>query len=378
VFGPAHVLIADDRAEHIPGCNMAFRRAVLIELGGFDPAYVTAGDDIDICWRLLDKGWEIGFHPAAFVWHHPRFRMSAYLRQQRGYGRSEALVEWRHPDRFTWTGHARWRGHIYGSIARPKWGRQRIYRGPYGSAAYQSVYRDGGDAMTLAHQIGVPVATLLVATAPLSFLSWYGALPSGAGLLALTSLIAVDQARVRPPNWLRHQRRIFRLRVGLLHLAQPLARLAGRYAARPGPTAVTGATPALPPPVSRAAGGTLVFATGGTREQFLAKIIERADFPKRRLRAGSGFVDYDATLKGSLLVRGALITSAHPVGWVQVRVRRTLRRLPAGALLLSVAGLALAEPLAAVALSVAGLLDIAWGYKRSGALLRNLTREGAR
>jgi O-antigen biosynthesis protein len=34
--GPIHVLIADDRAEHIPGCNMAFRRTVLGECNGVD------------------------------------------------------------------------------------------------------------------------------------------------------------------------------------------------------------------------------------------------------------------------------------------------------------------------------------------------------
>ena len=42
------------------------------EVGGFDPVYEAAGDDVDICWRALDRGWKIGFHPAAVVWHHRR------------------------------------------------------------------------------------------------------------------------------------------------------------------------------------------------------------------------------------------------------------------------------------------------------------------
>ena len=37
--GPVHVLLTDDIAEHIPGCNMSFRRDVLLEIGGFDPVY---------------------------------------------------------------------------------------------------------------------------------------------------------------------------------------------------------------------------------------------------------------------------------------------------------------------------------------------------
>src|SRR5271155_3267175 len=58
--GPTHVLISDEVAEHIAGCNMAFRRDVLLQLGGFDPVYRAAGDDIDICWRFQDAGYSIG------------------------------------------------------------------------------------------------------------------------------------------------------------------------------------------------------------------------------------------------------------------------------------------------------------------------------
>ena len=54
-------------AEHIPGCNMAFRREALEAIGGFDPQFRIAGDDVDICWRLQERGWTIGFCPAAVV-----------------------------------------------------------------------------------------------------------------------------------------------------------------------------------------------------------------------------------------------------------------------------------------------------------------------
>src|SRR5439155_503576 len=47
--GPMHVLISDADAEHIPGCNMAFRRSALEAVGGFDPRFRTAGDDVDLC-----------------------------------------------------------------------------------------------------------------------------------------------------------------------------------------------------------------------------------------------------------------------------------------------------------------------------------------
>jgi O-antigen biosynthesis protein len=53
---PAHVLLSDREAEHIPGCNMAFRVAHLEEIGGFDTRFRAAGDDGDVCWWLRQRG----------------------------------------------------------------------------------------------------------------------------------------------------------------------------------------------------------------------------------------------------------------------------------------------------------------------------------
>jgi hypothetical protein len=78
--GPIHVLLSDDVAEHIPGCNMAFRKDRLRAVGGFDPQFRRAGDDVDVCWRLQERGWTLGFSAAAMVWHHRRNSIRAYLR----------------------------------------------------------------------------------------------------------------------------------------------------------------------------------------------------------------------------------------------------------------------------------------------------------
>jgi GT2 family glycosyltransferase len=108
--GPIHVLLDDERAEHVPGCNMAFWRERLLEIGGFDPIYMAAGDDVDVCWKLLDRGYNIRFHPSALVWHRRRASVRAFWRQQLGYGKAEALVERNHPDKFNSLGQATWRG----------------------------------------------------------------------------------------------------------------------------------------------------------------------------------------------------------------------------------------------------------------------------
>jgi len=63
--GPRHVLLTDTEAEHIPGCNVAFVRTALEAIGGFDERFRVVGDDVDICWRLQERGWKLGFSPSA-------------------------------------------------------------------------------------------------------------------------------------------------------------------------------------------------------------------------------------------------------------------------------------------------------------------------
>jgi glycosyltransferase involved in cell wall biosynthesis len=139
---PSHVMLDDCRAEHIPGCNMAFRRNALMRLGGFDPQYRQAGDDVDMCWRLIDEGGVIGYAPGGFVWHHRRETVGAYLKQQIGYGKAEALLHFKHPQRFSVAGHCSWHGRIYGSgTAGLPIIPERIYYGPFGLAPFQVVYR---------------------------------------------------------------------------------------------------------------------------------------------------------------------------------------------------------------------------------------------
>ncbi len=140
--GPSHVLLDDTRAEHLPGCNLAVRREVFDEVGGFNPLFRTAGDDVDFCWRVLAAGHGLGFHAAAFVWHHRRFSYRAYFRQQIGYGRAEALLMPLHPERFRGVGGAVWKGQVY--VTRRRFG-AFVYHGHYGHEPFQLMY-PGGDS----------------------------------------------------------------------------------------------------------------------------------------------------------------------------------------------------------------------------------------
>ncbi len=139
--GPSHVLLTDVVAEHIPGCNMAFHRWAFDSVGGFDPEYRKAGDDVDFCWRLQQSGGVIAFSPAAIVWHYRRFTLSAFRKQQEGYGEAESMLRFKHLVFFGPTGTAKWKGQIYGA-PRFTWliNRPLIYHGVFGEGLFQSIY----------------------------------------------------------------------------------------------------------------------------------------------------------------------------------------------------------------------------------------------
>ena len=114
--GPTQVLLDDRVAEHVPGCNMAFRRERPRSGRRLQSRLPRAGDDVDMCWRLQAKGYRIGFAPSALVWHHHRASVKAYWRQQVGYGEGETWLDAHHPEKFI-SGQMLWRGRIYSPLA---------------------------------------------------------------------------------------------------------------------------------------------------------------------------------------------------------------------------------------------------------------------
>jgi hypothetical protein len=215
-------LLDDETAEHIPGCNMAFHKDVLTEIGGFDTTYTAAGDDVDICWRLQERGHSIGFSPAAMVWHHRRKTIRAYLKQQMGYGKAEAMLLQKHPDRFNAVGCARWAGRIYGGIrTNLSTGKGFIYYGPFGSGLFQRVYHAPHSWLAdlpLSLEWNLVTALLLLGgfLSPLLFIL--------GSLSALASVWAVVQQTLLTDVPVTHHRKLAKLLVGALHYIQPLAR----------------------------------------------------------------------------------------------------------------------------------------------------------
>ncbi|HYT17155.1 MAG TPA: glycosyltransferase [Thermoplasmata archaeon] len=235
--GPNPVLLSDTVAEHIPGCNMAFRKDALEAIDGFDSRFRSAGDDVDVCWRLRDRGGLLGYSAAAVVWHHRRRSIRRFWRQQVGYGKAEALLERKWPSRYSRVGQLSWIGRIYGkgvSVDLSSLG-GRVYQGVWGTAPFQSLYESRGSRWSWALapewylMIGLLSGTFLLS------LGWGASIIFGPALLVAVALpvahasIGARRARfvARDPRG-RGSLTGLRLAVLFLNLMQPLARLSGR------------------------------------------------------------------------------------------------------------------------------------------------------
>ena len=53
----------------VSGTCMLLRPAALAETGAFDEGYFMYVEDVDLCWRLWQSGWEVGYEPAGRVVH---------------------------------------------------------------------------------------------------------------------------------------------------------------------------------------------------------------------------------------------------------------------------------------------------------------------
>jgi GT2 family glycosyltransferase len=338
--GPSHVLLDDCEAEHLPGCNLALRKSALLAIGGFDTRFRTAGDDVDVCWRLRDAGGRLVFAAGAMVWHHRRDRVGGFLRQQRGYGRAEALLARVHPRRFGPGGGARWRGLIYGdAMMSEKPAEGAVFFGPLGEGAYQVIYRRGfvpawGDRV-------VSVWPVLAAVAALAAGWWM----AGFGLLGLVAAGTVARWRAlpAPPFPLSAWERLVLLWVCL---AQGLARQTARWMERcrlrlrlgPKPAAkLIAARPARlrhrrqPPPPRKVAlplGGARFWSESGVdRQAWCAQFEKGLAEGRTAARRDDGWRRFDYELHPKDEVSPAVIsvTEYHGDGRCLTRVRLMLR-----------------------------------------------------
>ena len=232
------MLLSDREAEHIPGCNMAFRRDALRGDRRLRPAVprrrATTSTSAGGCRSAAGRSASA----------RPRWsgttaatRCAPTGSQQRGYGKAEALLERKWPEKYNPAGHLTWAGRLYGNGSARCLGprRWRIYYGTWGTRLFQSLYQPAERScrslplmpeyyLLLAALLGLSLAGLLwtplLAAVPLLVLA-VGTLLVDAALGARRA--SVVRRATSAPARLRKS-----ALVATLYILQPLARLYGR------------------------------------------------------------------------------------------------------------------------------------------------------
>jgi GT2 family glycosyltransferase len=100
---------ADDAPTYLVTANAAFRRAALEAADGFEEGYrldrpgrtgrIVAGEDVDLCWRIVEAGWVLRRSPGATVAHDHRVAFDALMRTYFRHGRARRELGRRHEGR---------------------------------------------------------------------------------------------------------------------------------------------------------------------------------------------------------------------------------------------------------------------------------------
>ncbi|MDD5262477.1 MAG: glycosyltransferase [Methylacidiphilales bacterium] len=350
---PSHVLLSDTEAEHVPGCNMAYHRWALEMIDGFDPVYRKAGDDVDLCWRLMARGHKVAFSPAAVVWHHRRFTVNAYFGQQKGYGEAEALLRYKHLNFFDDSGSARWKGTIYGApMVDDFFGQPIIYHGEFAMGFFQSIYRRPEafwKAIVGSLQWNIATLFILVLSMQFEVLRVVPLLMFGATLLSALSYMG--RAHIEP----KFDTIPSRLLLLYLALTQPWSRAWARYFTwlehkRTPKTVLNSKEEELVEPIGLLNCGQQAYwgEKGLGREILLGKIVERLNKEGWRYVLDNGWGDWDIEI----------LTSR----WWHVRLRTLSEHYPEEKRLTRVANTLVMNTFSILTLLIIAGLALTFGY----------------
>jgi mycofactocin system glycosyltransferase len=81
---------------YVPSAAIICRRTALDEMGGFDET-LKSGEDVDLCWRLIEAGARLRYEPIALVGHDHRTELREWFARKTFYGTSAAPLAVRHP-----------------------------------------------------------------------------------------------------------------------------------------------------------------------------------------------------------------------------------------------------------------------------------------
>jgi len=126
----------------IQGANMAFRRTVLTDIGGFDPLFgpgaLFNAEDVDAAGRASSLGWTGQYRPEIVVRHHHGRKAADIPRLVRSYGMGTGAYHMKlllRGRKFWWVVQSIWQIH-----RRFKKSRRSVLWEPVGAAKYAYVY----------------------------------------------------------------------------------------------------------------------------------------------------------------------------------------------------------------------------------------------
>jgi mycofactocin system glycosyltransferase len=83
---------------YVPSAAIICRSAAIRDVGGFDET-LPSGEDVDLCWRLIEVGARLRYEPIALVAHDHRTELRDWIARKAFYGGSAAPLSVRHPDK---------------------------------------------------------------------------------------------------------------------------------------------------------------------------------------------------------------------------------------------------------------------------------------
>jgi mycofactocin system glycosyltransferase len=83
---------------YVPSAAIICRTSAVRDIAGFDET-LRAGEDVDLCWRLVESGARLRYEPIAQVAHDHRTELRDWIARKAFYGNSAASLSARHPDK---------------------------------------------------------------------------------------------------------------------------------------------------------------------------------------------------------------------------------------------------------------------------------------
>ncbi len=98
-FGSVQGYIYNEITEvkSIANCNALYLKSIINDVGGFDKNFIT-GQDAELNYRIIKKGYIFLFTPKAIVWHKFRSTTNKWFKRMFQYGRARIKIIKKHPN----------------------------------------------------------------------------------------------------------------------------------------------------------------------------------------------------------------------------------------------------------------------------------------